>query len=238
MTIQHQCELGGVSRSGGYYRPQGESELNLELMQVIDAQYLLTPWYGSRQMTRHLCRRGYAVARQRVRRLLRLMGLRSLAPQPGTSRRAPRNRVYPYLLGDLTVARPNQVWCAYVTYIPMAHKFLYLVAIMDWHLRMVLSWRLSNTLDTSFCLEALGRYGRLEIFNTDQGSQFTGGDWTGMLKAHSIQISMDGKGRWTDNVFIDRAAGALAEVRMRVPAGFRGLPRRHPPYPHLDALLQ
>ena len=155
LSVVRQCELIGMSRSSWYYRPTGDSERNLELMRVIDEEYLKMPWYGSRQMVRHLKRLGYGVGRKRVRRLMRLMGLRSVAPQPHTSRRNPAHRVYPYLLNDLTIERSNQAWCADVTYIPMAHGFLYLVAIMDWHTRKVLSWRLSNTQDTGFCIEAL-----------------------------------------------------------------------------------
>ena len=208
LSVVRQCELIGMSRSSWYYQPTGDSERNLELMRVIDEEYLKMPWYGSRQMVRHLKRLGYGVGRKRVRRLMRLMGLRSVAPQPHTSRRNPAHRVYPYLLNDLTIERSNQAWCADVTYIPMAHGFLYLVAIMDWHTRKVLSWRLSNTQDTGFCIEALDeaveQYGCPEIFNTDQGSQFTSSAWTDRLRENEIRISMDGKGQWMDNVFIER----------------------------------
>lgn len=208
LSIARQCELVGISRSSWYYRPCGESELNLRLMREIDEQYLITPWYGSRQMARHLRRLGHDVGRKRVRRLMRLMGLRAVAPQPGTSRPAPQHTVYPYLLRDLSIERVNQVWSADVTYVPMAHGFLYLIAIMDWHSRKVLAWRLSTTQDTAFCVEALEealeRYGAPEIFNTDQGSQFTSREWIEVLKGHGIRISMDGKGQWIDNVFIER----------------------------------
>jgi len=208
LSIVRQCELVGISRSSWYDRPCGESDLNLRLMREIDEQYLITPWYGSRQMARHLRRLGYDVGRKRVRRLMRLMGLRALAPQPGTSRPAPLHKVYPYLLRDIAVERPNQAWCADITYLPMAQGFLYLIAIMDWHSRKVLSWSLSTTQDTAFCIEALEealeRYGCPEIFNTDQGSQFTSSEWTGVLKSNGIQISMDGKGQWMDNVFVER----------------------------------
>jgi putative transposase len=197
-----------MSRSTWYYRPRGESRQNLDLMGVIDRLYLEMPWYGSRQMKRELRRAGYRVGRKRVRRLMRLMGLRSVAPRPFTSRRVSGHVVYPYLLGDLRIERVNAAWCADVTYIPMAHGFLYVVAIMDWHSRKVLAWRLSNTQDTAFCVEALEeaieRYGCPEIFNTDQGSQFTSAAWTDVLKHHGIRISMDGKGQWMDNVFIER----------------------------------
>ena len=208
LSIARQCELVGICRSSWYYRPCGESDLNLRLMREIDEQYLVTPWYGSRQMARHLRRLGYDVGRKRVRRLMRLMGLRAVAPQPGTSRAAPHHKVYPYLLRDVVVERVNQAWCADVTYVPMAQGFLYLIAIMDWHSRKVLSWRLSTTQDTTSCIEALEealeRYGCPEIFNTDQGSQFTSREWTDVLKAHGVRISMDGKGQWMDNVFVER----------------------------------
>lgn len=208
LSIARQCDLIGMSRSTWYYRARGESRENLDLMRVIDRLYLEMPWYGSRQMKRELVRMGYRVGRKRVGRLMRLMGLRSVAPRPFTSRRAPGHVVYPYLLGDIRITRPGQAWCADLTYIPMAHGFLYVVAIMDWHSRKVLSWRLSNTQDTAFCVEALQeaieRYGCPGIFNTDQGSQFTSAAWTGELKQHGIRISMDGKGRWMDNVFIER----------------------------------
>ncbi len=203
-----QCALVGIARSSFYYRPSGEPAENLRLMRVMDALYLDCPWYGSRQMTRALRRGGHRVGRKRVRRLMRVMGLRSVAPRPNTSRRAPGHRVYPYLLRDLAVRWPNQVWCADLTYLPMAHGFLYLVAIMDWYSRKVLSWGLSTTQDTVFCVHALAEaiecYGPPEVFNTDQGSQFTSTAWTGELSAHGIRISMDGKGQWSDNVFIER----------------------------------
>ncbi len=180
LSLSRQCVLLGISRGSLYYAPKGESEFNLRLMCEIDEQYLKTPWYGTRQMVRHFTRVGYAVGRKRIRRLMRTMGLRAIAPGPETSRRNKAHPVYPYLLRDLQVTRANQVWCADVTYVPLAHGFVYLVAIMDWHTRHVLAWRLSTTQDTSFCLEALAdameRYGRPEIFNTDQGSQFTSQD--------------------------------------------------------------
>ena len=177
LSLTMQCQLLSISRSGLYYEALGESALNLSLMRRIDEQYLDTPWYGSRQMTRHLCRQGYSVSRKRIRRLMRKMGLVALAPGPHTSRRNKSHDIFPYLLRDLAVTRANQVWCTDVTYMPMAHGFLYLVAIMDWYTRHVLSWRLSTTQDTGMCLEALEdafeQYGQPAIFNTDQGSQFT-----------------------------------------------------------------
>ena len=208
LSLVRQCALVGIARSSFYYRPVGESQANVRLMRLMDELHLSCPWYGSRQMARALRRMGHRVGRKRVRRLMRVMGLRSLAPRPNTSRRAPGHRVYPYLLRDLAVDRPNRVWCADLTYLPMARGFLYLVAIMDWYSRKVLSWGLSTTQDTVFCVHALGeaieRNGTPEVFNTDQGSQFTSTSWTGELIAHDIRISMDGKGRWIDNVFIER----------------------------------
>ena len=197
-----------LRRSPHYYTGTGESALNLELMRLIDEQYLSTPWYGARQMARHLRRQGYSVGRKRIRRLMRLMGLTAIYRKPNTSRPNPAHRIYPYLLRDVHIDRPNHAWCADITYIPMQRGFQYLVAIMDWATRTVLSWRLSNTLDSDFCTEALeealARFGKPEIFNTDQGCQFTSQDFTEVLKEAGVQISMDGKGRWIDNVFIER----------------------------------
>ena len=177
-------------------------------MRIIDEQFLLTPYYGSRQMKCHLRRQGYCVDRKRIRRLMRLMGLEAIYQTPKTSLAHPQHIKYPYLLKGLVIDRPNQVWCTDITYIPIKRGFLYLIAIMDWYSRKVLSWRLSNTLDADFCVEALKEaihgYGEPDIFNTDQGSQFTGFEFTNVLKEHQIKISMDGKGRWIDNVFIER----------------------------------
>jgi len=208
LSIARQCRLVSISRSGFYHRPAGETPLNLELMRLIDAQFLETPWYGSRQMARHLRREGYAVGRKRIRRLMATMGLAPICRRPRTSIPHPEHRVFPYLLRDMTIDRPNQVWCADITYLPMRRGFLYLVAVMDWATRKVLSWRVSNTLDVEFCLEALeeamARFGRPEIFNTDQGGQFTSPRFTGLLQRAGVRISMDGRGRWMDNVFIER----------------------------------
>jgi putative transposase len=208
LSLVRQCQLVHIARSSYYYQPKSESEFNLKLMRLIDAQYLRTPWYGSRQMSRHLRRQGYRVNRKRIRRLMRKMGLVAVAPAPNTSRRHPQHAVYPYLLRGMEITQADQVWCADVTYLPMAHGFLYLVAIMDWRSRRVLSWQLSNTLEADFCVEALQeaieQHGCPSIFNTDQGSQFTSTDWIDELKANGIKISMDGKGRWMDNVFIER----------------------------------
>jgi len=177
-------------------------------MRLIDEQFLETPWYGSRQMARHLRREGYTVGRKRVRRLMAMMGLEPIYQRPRTTIPHPGHRIYPYLLRETVIDRPNQVWCADITYIPMRRGFLYLVAVMDWSTRKVLSWRVSNTMDVEFCIEALeealARYGRPEIFNSDQGSQFTSPRFTGVLQAAGVRISMDGRGRWMDNVFIER----------------------------------
>ena len=208
LSLVRQCALVAISRSSFYYEGTGETALNLALMRLIDAQFLETPYYGSRQMTRHLRRQGYGLSRKRIRRLMRTMGLTPIYQKPRTSAPHPDHRIYPYLLRDVPIDRPDHVWCADVTYIPMRRGFLYLVAIMDWASRKVLAWRLSNSLDASFCVEALedalGRFGPPQIFNTDQGSQFTSLDFTQVLKDAGVQISMDGKGRWMDNIFIER----------------------------------
>jgi putative transposase len=208
LSIVRQCELVSISRSGFYRYPAGGSPLNLELMRLIDAQFLETPWYGSRQMARHLRREGYTVGRKRMRRLMARMGLVPIYQRPRTTVPHPEHRVFPYLLRELVIDRPNQVWCADLTYIPMRRGFLYLVAVMDWATRKVLSWRVSNTMDVEFCLdaleEALAHHGRPEIFNTDQGSQFTSPRFTGVLQRAGVRVSMDGRGRWMDNVFIER----------------------------------
>jgi putative transposase len=208
LSIQRQCSLVSISRSGFYYQPAGESPLNLALMRLIDEAFLETPWYGSRQMARHLRRRGYDVGRMRVRRLMAKMGLAPIYQKPRTTIPHPEHRAYKYLLRGLAIDRPNQVWCADITYIPMRRGFLYLVAVMDWATRKVLSWRLSNSMDAEFCIqaleEALARYGPPEIFNTDQGSQFTSPRFVDVLKDAGVRVSMDGRGRWMDNVFIER----------------------------------
>ncbi|MFQ5804802.1 MAG: IS3 family transposase [Candidatus Methylomirabilales bacterium] len=208
LSITRQCELVSISRSSFSYQGKGESELNVKLMRIIDEQFLETPYYGSRQMARHLRRAGHGIGRKRVRRLMRKMGLTPIYQRPRTSEPHPEHRVYPYLLRGQRIDRPNHVWCADITYIPMHRGFLYLVAIMDWASRKVLAWRLSNTLDVSFCVEALEealqRFGPPEVFNTDQGSQFTSLEFTQVLKEAGVKISMDGKGRWMDNIFIER----------------------------------
>jgi putative transposase len=208
LSLSRQCRLLSISRSSFYYTLKGESPENLALMRRIDELFLKYPFYGSRQMVRQLRREGVCIGRHRVRRLMRLMGLEAIYQAPRTSAPHPAHRIYPYLLRNLEVNRPNQVWCADITYIPVQRGFLYLVAIMDWATRHVLAWRLSNTMDASFCVEALNealaRYGRPEIFNTDQGSQFTSFDFTDILKGAEVTISMDGRGRCMDNIFIER----------------------------------
>jgi putative transposase len=231
LSLVRQCELFQVNRSSVYYRPQPRSSDELELMRLIDEQYLRTPFYGSRRMTTHLRRLGHTINRKRVRRLMRQMGLRSIAPTPNTSRPHPAHKVYPYLLRDVTVTHPNQVWATDITYVPMALGFMYLVAIMDWHSRKVLSWRVSNTLDSHFCVEALEeaivRYGTPAIFNTDQGVQFTSEAFTGCLKQHGIQISMDGKGCYRDNIFVERLWRTIKYECLYIQAFADGKALRH-----------
>ena len=208
LSLSRQCRLVSISRSSFYYAPKGESPENLTLMRRIDELFLKYPFYGSRQMARQLRREGVVAGRHRVRRLMGLMGLEAIYQAPKTSTPHPGHRIYPYLLRDVTVVRPDHVWCADITYIPVRRGFLYLVVIMDWATRHVLAWRLSNTMDAGFCVEALreamARYGKPEIFNTDQGSQFTSLDFSGVLKDAGIAISMDGRGRCLDNIFIER----------------------------------
>jgi len=208
LSVGKQCALLSISRSSFYYEPKGESEMNLDLMRVIDKQFLETPFYGVRQMTWHLRNEGHLVNEKRIRRLMRLMGLMPIYQKPNTSKAAKGHKIYPYLLRGLRVDRPNQVWCADITYLPMRRGFLYLVAIMDWHTRKVLAWRISNTLEADFCVaalnEAIHKFGPPEIMNTDQGSQFTSFAWTDRLRRSTIRISMDGKGRFLDNIFVER----------------------------------
>ena len=208
LSVRRQCELLNVARSGVYRPKKAPSAEDLALMRRIDELHLELPFYGSRRMTFELNREGRAVNRKRVRRLMRVMGIEALAPRPGTSKAAPGHKIYPYLLRGLAITEPNHVWACDITYIPMANGFLYLVAIMDWASRAVLSWRLSNTMDTRFCVEALEealqRHGKPRIFNTDQGAQFTSAAFTGKLEAAGVAISMDGRGRFLDNIFIER----------------------------------
>ena len=208
LPVSQQCRLLAVSRSSIYRRPAEVSEEDRAIMGLIDRQYLARPYYGSRRMAAWLATQGHPVNRKRVQRLMRLMGLVAVYQRPNTSKLAAAHKVYPYLLGGLSIERANQVWCSDITYIPMAKGFLYLVAIMDWHSRAVLAWRLSNTLGADFCIEALEEalagYGRPEIFNTDQGCQFTDTEFIAVLDRCGITISMDGKGRCMDNIFIER----------------------------------
>jgi len=208
LTKTRRCELLEVARSTAYYREAAVDAEELVLMRHIDEIHLRLPFLGSRRIVDELQALGFEVNRKRVQRLMRRMGLQALYPRRRTSQPGTGHTVYPYLLRGLSIERPNQVWAADVSYIPMAKGFMYLVAIMDWHSRRVLSWRVSNTLEPGFCVvaleEALARYGAPEIFNTDQGAQFTAKAFTDVLKTHQVAISMDGKGRWMDNVFIER----------------------------------
>jgi putative transposase len=207
LSIVRQCQLLGLPRSTCYYHGADESEKNLELMRLLDEQYMQTPFYGSRRMAWWLQEQGYKVNRKRIQRLLRLMGLEAVYPRPRTSDPNLEHRIYPYLLRNLAISKVNQVWSADITYIPMSRGFMYLVAILDWHSRYVVAWRLSNSLDSDFCVEALQAalaLGQPQIFNTDQGCQFTSRAFTSVLEQRQIAISMDGRGRALDNVFIER----------------------------------
>ena len=208
LPLTQQCRILGVARSSLYYTPRAVSALDLALMRRIDELHLEHPFAGTRMLRDLLRGEGYAIGRKHVGTLMRRMGIEALYRKPNTSRRKRGDEIYPYLLRDLKIERPNQVWAADITYIPMRKGFVYLFAVMDWSSRRVLAWRLSNTLTTDFCLdavrEALYRYGRPEIFNTDQGCQFTSVEFTDLLKDNGIQISMDGKGCWRDNIFVER----------------------------------
>jgi putative transposase len=208
LSISRQCEMVDMSRSSYYYQPRPINLEELELMRKIDELYLDNPSSGSRTISRQLGRQGIPVNRKRVQRLMRTMGIEAVYPKPRTSRPHPQHTVYPYLLRGLAINRTNQVWATDITFIPMAHGYMYLVAIMDWHSRKILSWRISNTLDTAFCVEALqealSRYGTPEIFNTDQGAQFTSNAFTQVLKDNHVAISMDGRGRCQDNILVER----------------------------------
>lgn len=208
LSIRRQCMLLGIARSGVYRPPQPANDNDLALMQRIDELFTAWPFLGSRRMTAMLNGEGCRINRKRVQRLMRKMGIAALGPKPSTTKPAPGHKIFPYLLRHMAIDRPNQVWAADITYVPIGQGLLYLVAIIDWASRAVLAWRLSNTMDTSFCVaaleEALATYGTPEIFNTDQGSQFTSVAFTGALVGAGIKISMDGRGRWMDNVFIER----------------------------------
>ena len=208
LSIARRCKLLGISRSTLYYKKAEINDNDLELMKMIDMQYTKYPFYGSRRMMRWLRKQGRKVNRKHIRRLMRLMGLEGLAPKPNTSKPRKEHKKYPYLLKGLKIDRANQVWATDITYVPMRRGFIYLVAIIDWYSRHVLSWRISNTLDSDFCVDALEdalrRYGKPEIFNSDQGCQFTSNDFIEVLENNNIQISMDGKSRWVDNVLVER----------------------------------
>lgn len=207
LSVRQQCELIGLNRATYYYEPATENALNLTLMRLIDEQYMRTPFYGWPRMTAYLQQQGYAVNHKRIQRLMQTMGIQALYPKPSLSKPHPEHKVYPYLLRGLEITRPDQVWSTDITYIPLRNGFLYLVAVMDWFSRYVLSWQLSNTLDNRFCIAALQQalqIGRPTIFNSDQGVQFTALSFTALLEKAEIQISMDGKGRALDNIFIER----------------------------------
>lgn len=210
LSLVRQCELAGVARATWYGRQgsEREPEEDLLLCRLIDEEYTRRPFYGSRRMVVYLGRLGHTVNRKRVQRLMRLMGLAGMAPGPSTSVRRPQHRVYPYLLRGVEVTRPNQVWSTDITYVRLARGFVYLVAIIDWYSRRVLAWRISNSMDTSLCIDcledALSLHGQPEIFNTDQGAQFTSAAFTGVLERAGIAISMDGRGRALDNIFVER----------------------------------
>ncbi len=233
LSIRRQCNLIGLNRSTFYWQPAGESPLNLALMQLIDQEYTRAPFYGYRKMTIRLNQEyGHAVNRKRVARLMAKMGLRAIYPQPRTTVASKQHKKYPYLLHGLDINRPNQVWAADITYIPMPQGFMYLVAIMDWFSRFVIVWQLSNTLDGAFCLAALRRalqHGRPDIFNTDQGVQFTAHDFIHELETAGIRISMDGRGRYLDNIFVERLwrtvkyEDVYIKEYAHVPALFTGL---------------
>ena len=252
LPVSRQCRLLAVSRASVYRRPAEISEEDCTIMALIDRQYLARPYYGSRRMAAWLATQGHVVNRKRVRRLMRLAGLVAIYQRPNTSKPAVAHKIYPYLLGGISIERVNQVWCADVTYIPMAKGFLYLVVIMDWVSRAVLAWRLSNTLGAEFCVEALeealARHGQPAIFNTDQGSQFTGAAFTGVLIKNDIAISMDGKGAWRDNVFVERlwrsvkyeevylhAYGSVPEARASI-GRYLDLYNRRRPHSSLDGM--
>jgi putative transposase len=207
LSVRRQCELLGLNRSGLYYEPAGETPEALRLMRLIDEQYTACPFYGSRRMTEWLTQRGEEVNRKRVRRLMRTMGLEAIYPKPRTTIAGKGHKVYPYLLRGVVIGRPDQVWSTDITYVPMATGFMYLAAVIDWFSRYVIAWRLSNTLDGSFCVEMLEEAlegGRPEVFNTDQGAQFTAEAFTSRLEGAGVAVSMDGRGRALDNVFVER----------------------------------
>ena len=246
LPVTRQCQLLNLNRASVYYQPMGVSDEDLRLMRLIDEIHLKRPFYGSRRIRDDLQDLGHSVNRKKVQRLMRQMGIMALYPKVNTSRPGKGHKIYPYLLKGLSIDRPNQVWATDISYIPMARGFVYVAAIIDWYSRKVLAWRVSNTMDADFCVEALEEairlYGAPDIFNTDQGAQFTSDAFTGVLKDADIRISMDGKGRWVDNVFVERlwrslkyeevylkAYDTVAEARLGIGNYFRfyNRERRH-----------
>lgn len=229
MSVRRQCELLGLSRSSLYYQPGGGTAEDLRLMRKIDEQYTACPFYGSRRMTAWLTDQGEEVNRKRVQRLMRIMGLEAIYPRPRLSLAGKGHRIYPYLLRGVTVERADQVWSADITYVPLLSGFMYLAAVIDWFSRYVVAWRLSNTLDGSFCLEMLEealRSGKPEVFNTDQGVQFTAAAFTGCLEAAGVAVSMDGRGRALDNVFVERLWKSVKYEDIYI-RGYEAVPELH-----------
>ena len=221
LSVRKQCELLEVNRNRLSKGKTKVSEEDTQIMKALDVIYTKWPFLGQRKLQRELCDQGWNIGRKRVRRLMKVMGIEALVPKPSLSQPSKKNKIYPYLLRDLKITEADQVWCADITYLPMEQGHAYLVAIMDWKTRAVLAWEVSNTMDSSFCVRTLRRAmsmtGRKPtIFNTDQGSQFTGQDWITELQAHDIKVSMDGKGRWMDNVFIERLWRSLKYERIRL----------------------
>lgn len=221
VSIRRQCEMLGVNRNRLKPRPPKTTSEDLKIMEALDVIYTECPFYGQRKLRLELLDLGYKIGRKRVRRLMKIMGIEALVPKPCTSKPNKENHIYPYLLRNRTIKNVDEVWCADITYVPMEKGHAYLVAIMDWHSRAVLSWEVSNTMDTGFCVRALKKALNLtgikpKIFNTDQGSQFSSSEWTSELKKHGVQISMDGKGRWMDNVFIERLWRSIKYEKLRL----------------------
>ena len=227
MSVRRQCQLLGLNRSSWYYQPASETVANLRLMRLLDQEYTAHPFFGSRRLTAWLLRQGEAVNRKRVQRLLRLMGLEAIYPKPKLSVADRGHRMYPYLLRDVRIERPDQVWSTDITYVPLATGFMYLAATIDWYSRLVIAWRLSNTLDGSFCLDMLEEalsQGRPEVFNTDQGVQFTATAWTSRLQSAGVAVSMDGRGRCLDNVFVERLWRSVKYEDIYL-KGYEGVPQ-------------
>jgi putative transposase len=229
LSVRRQCELLGLNRSSLYYGPAPGTPKDLRLMRLIDGQYTACPFYGSRRMTRWLTQRGEEVNRKRVQRLMRVMGLEAIYPRPRTSTAGKGHKVYPYLLRGVAIERADQVWSSDITYVPMTSGFMYLAAVIDWYSRYVIAWRLSNTLDGSFCTEMLDEAleaGRPEVFNTDQGVQFTAEAFTGRLEGAGVAVSMDGRGRALDNVFVERLWRSVKYEDIYI-RGYEAVPELH-----------